>query len=67
VEDPRASGTAARAADGMLRAVSLMNPEGLRRIGTNLVTNFTSFAPLGTVLVALLLRVWLAEFEVFAR
>ena len=28
--------------------------EGLQRIVTGLVTNFTSFAPLGTVLVALL-------------
>ena len=31
-----------------------MNAEGLRRIVQNLVTNFTSFVPLGTVLVALL-------------
>ncbi|GJM22800.1 MAG: aminobenzoyl-glutamate transporter [Planctomycetota bacterium] len=54
VPDPRAEGTDGRAADGMIRAVSLLNAEGLRRIGTNLVTNFTSFAPLGTVLVALL-------------
>ena len=38
----------------MIRAVSLLTPEGLRRIGMGLVTNFTSFAPLGTVLVALL-------------
>jgi len=38
----------------MIRAVSLMNAEGLRRIVEELVTNFTSFVPLGTVLVALL-------------
>ncbi|MDG1050086.1 MAG: AbgT family transporter, partial [Planctomycetota bacterium] len=37
-----------------IRAVSLMSAEGLRRISMGLVTNFTSFAPLGTVLVALL-------------
>ena len=37
-----------------IEAVSLMTAEGLRRISMNLVTNFTSFAPLGTVLVALL-------------
>ena len=37
-----------------IRAVSLLNGEGLRRIVTTLVTNFTSFAPLCTVLVALL-------------
>jgi aminobenzoyl-glutamate transport protein len=38
----------------MIRAISLMNAEGLRRIVEELVTNFTSFVPLGTVLVALL-------------
>ena len=54
VEDPRPEGTKARSADGMIRAVSLLTPEGLRRIGMGLVTNFTSFALLGTVLVALL-------------
>lgn len=37
-----------------IKAVSLINTEGLHRILTNLVTNFTSFAPLGIVLVALL-------------
>ncbi|NLM12138.1 MAG: AbgT family transporter [Epulopiscium sp.] len=46
-------------ADGELvpvtvEAVSLLNAEGLRKILTNAVTNFTSFAPLGTVLVAML-------------
>ncbi|MFT5463793.1 MAG: aminobenzoyl-glutamate transport protein [Planctomycetota bacterium] len=54
VADPRPEGSKGRTSDGMIRAVSLMNPEGLRRIGMGLVTNFTSFAPLGTVLVALL-------------
>jgi aminobenzoyl-glutamate transport protein len=34
--------------------VSLLTVEGLHRIMTNLVVNFTSFAPLGTVLVALI-------------
>ncbi len=34
--------------------VNLMTLEGLHRISTSMVTNFTSFAPLGTVLVALL-------------
>jgi len=34
--------------------VSLMTRDGLHRILANLVTNFTGFAPLGTVLVALL-------------
>ena len=38
----------------MIRAISLLDGAGLRRIVENLVTNFTSFAPLGTVLVALL-------------
>ena len=34
--------------------VSLLTPEGIRYIFTNAIKNFTSFAPLGTVLVALL-------------
>jgi aminobenzoyl-glutamate transport protein len=34
--------------------VNLLSVAGLHRIMTSLVTNFTSFAPLGTVLVALL-------------
>lgn len=54
VVDPRPEGAAGRAADGMIRVVSLLNAEGLQRIVTGLVTNFTSFAPLGTVLVAML-------------
>ncbi|MGK7295926.1 MAG: AbgT family transporter, partial [Candidatus Wenzhouxiangella sp. M2_3B_020] len=54
VEDPRPVGSRGRADDGMIRAISLMNAEGLRRIVEELVTNFTSFVPLGTVLVALL-------------
>ena len=37
-----------------ISAVNLLSVEGLHRILTGLVTNFTSFAPLGTVLVALL-------------
>ena len=54
VDDPRPEGVAGRSPDGVIRAVSLLNAAGLRRIGMGLVTNFTSFAPLGTVLVALL-------------
>ncbi|MGB0592073.1 MAG: AbgT family transporter [Myxococcota bacterium] len=54
VADPRPLGADGRAPDGVIRAVSLLTPEGLRRISMGLVTNFTSFAPLGTVLVALL-------------
>lgn len=34
--------------------VSLLDPEGIRYMFTSAVNNFTSFAPLGTVLVALL-------------
>jgi aminobenzoyl-glutamate transport protein len=37
-----------------IRPVSLLSIEGLHRILTEMVTNFTSFAPLGTVLVAML-------------
>lgn len=54
VADPRPEGASGRSPDGRIFAVSLMNAEGVRRIVENLVTNFTSFAPLGTVLVALL-------------
>ena len=54
VVDPRPEGAAGRAANGMIEVVSLFSGEGLRLIVTNLVTNFTGFAPLGTVLVALL-------------
>lgn len=50
VEDPRP-----KAAEGtMLSVTSLLEPEGIRWISQSLVTNFTGFVPLGTVLVALL-------------
>ncbi|MEM1207179.1 MAG: AbgT family transporter [Acidobacteriota bacterium] len=49
VEDPRPS------ANGQLLTVSsLLTGEGIRWISQSLVTNFTGFVPLGTVLVALL-------------
>jgi len=54
VEDPRPAGGRGVAEDGMIRAVSLLNGDGVRRIFTSLTTNFTSFAPLGVVLVAML-------------
>ncbi len=38
----------------MIKPVNLLTIEGLHYILTSMVTNFTSFAPLGTVLVALL-------------
>ncbi|GMU95824.1 MAG: hypothetical protein AMXMBFR50_13400 [Ignavibacterium album] len=37
-----------------IKPVNLMSVEGLHKIILNLITNFTSFAPLGTVLVSLL-------------
>ncbi|MCU0753975.1 MAG: AbgT family transporter [Xanthomonadales bacterium] len=37
-----------------VKVVNLLSQEGIHRIMTGLVTNFTSFAPLGTVLVALI-------------
>jgi aminobenzoyl-glutamate transport protein len=58
--DPRGEGSLGRAADGIVRAKSLLSEEGLRWIITSLVKNFVNFAPLGTVLVALL-GVGLAE------
>ncbi len=54
VPDPRPEGAKGREADGIIEVISLFSAEGLRRIVTGLVTNFTGFAPLGTVLVALL-------------
>lgn len=54
VIDPRPEGARGRAPDGLIHVVSLMNGEGLRLIVSKLVTNFTGFTPLGTVLVALL-------------
>ncbi|WP_265587363.1 AbgT family transporter [Sphingomicrobium arenosum] len=54
VVDPRPEGANGVAADGMIRAVSLMDGDGVRRIFTGLVDNFTGFAPLGVVLVAML-------------
>ena len=54
VLDPRPVGAKGREADGVIEVISLLNADGLRQIVTGLVTNFTGFAPLGTVLVALL-------------
>ncbi|MCL1067341.1 AbgT family transporter [Shewanella olleyana] len=54
VADPRPIGSSGRSEDGLIHVVSLMNAEGLRMMVSNLVTNFTGFTPLGTVLVALL-------------
>ncbi|GEA10051.1 AbgT family transporter [Alteromonas sp. KUL49] len=54
VADPRPEGAKGRDPDGMIEVISLMSADGLQRIVTGLVTNFTGFAPLGTVLVALL-------------
>ncbi|HSG52577.1 MAG TPA: AbgT family transporter, partial [Rheinheimera sp.] len=54
VLDPRPEGAAGRAADGVIRVVNLVSVDGLQRIVSNLVTNFTNFPPLGVVLVALL-------------
>ncbi|MDT0596200.1 AbgT family transporter [Glaciecola petra] len=54
VMDPRPVGAKGREADGVIEVISLLNADGLRQIVTGLVTNFTGFAPLGTVLVALL-------------
>ncbi|ADT87821.1 efflux pump component MtrF [Vibrio furnissii NCTC 11218] len=62
VMDPRPEGAKGRAADGMIHVVSLLNAEGLQLIVTNLVKNFVSFAPLGTVLVAML-GVAIAEYS----
>src|SRR6056297_942142 len=52
--DPRPEGSAGRVPGGIIEPVSLLNGEGLRMIVENMVDNFTNFAPLGVVLVALL-------------
>jgi len=54
VEDPRPAGAKGVAENGMIEAVSLMDGDGIRWIFTNIVDNFTGFAPLGVVLVAML-------------
>lgn len=54
VVDPRPEGARGRSETGTIDAISLVSGEGLRRIVENLVTNFTGFVPLGTVLVAML-------------
>ena len=54
VVDPRPEGAKDRADNGMIEVISLLNADGLRMIVLNLVRNFVEFAPLGTVLVALL-------------
>lgn len=43
-----------RDAERTIEVISLLNAEGLRLIVTKLVTNFTLFVPLGTVLVTML-------------
>ena len=54
VVDPRPEGAKGRSEDGMIYVVNLLNGDGLAKIVENLVSNFTGFVPLGTVLVALL-------------
>lgn len=54
VIDPRPEGAKGRSEDGMIYVVNLLSGEGLARIVSNTVSNFTGFVPLGTVLVALL-------------
>ncbi len=54
VEDPRPEGAPGRVAGGVIHVVNLLNADGIRRILENVVTNFTGFTPLGTVLVAML-------------
>ncbi len=54
VQDPRPLDAPGVAEDGMIRAVSLFNGDGVRRIFTHLVSNYTEFAPLGVVLVAMI-------------
>lgn len=54
VADPRPEGARGRAPDGIITPVSLLSAAGVRYMFTSIVPNFANFAPLGTVLVALL-------------
>jgi aminobenzoyl-glutamate transport protein len=54
VADPRPEGCQGGRRTAASTPISLMNADGFRRIVQNVVSNFTGFAPLGTVLVALL-------------
>ncbi len=62
VLDPRPEGAKGRATNGIISAVGLLNPESIRLLFPKLVKNFTSFAPLGTVLVTML-AVGVAEYS----
>lgn len=62
VTDPRPEGAKGRGADGLIHAISLLDGDGLRRIVTSTVKNFTNFVPLGTVLVSML-GVGVAEYS----
>ena len=54
VLDPRPEGAKGRPADGIIHAKNLLSPEGIRWMILSCVKNFSSFAPLGTVLVTML-------------
>lgn len=54
VADPRPEGAAGRAPDGIIHVVNLLDADGIRKILSHVVSNFTGFTPLGTVLVAML-------------
>ncbi|GAA4873235.1 AbgT family transporter [Ferrimonas pelagia] len=54
VGDPRSLDPVTQLPTEQITVFSLLSAEGLRMIVSNMVTNFTGFAPLGTVLVALL-------------
>lgn len=66
VLDPRPEGAKGRSLDGYIKAVGLLSPEGIRLIFLKLVNNYTSFAPLGTVLVTML-AVGIAEYSGMLR
>lgn len=62
VLDPRPEGAKNRSESGVISAVGLLTADGIRRMFTQLVTNYTNFAPLGTVLVTML-AVGVAEYS----
>lgn len=62
VTDPRPLGAKGRSPDGVIHVINLLSAEGLRQYLPSIVSNFSGFAPLGTVLVAML-GVGIAEYS----
>lgn len=62
VLDPRPIGAKGRSESGIITVINLLSADGIRNFFPTVVTNFSGFAPLGTVLVAML-GVGIAEYS----